>query len=281
MSALFALLASVLWGAADFAGGLASRRLPVVTVVVLSQALALVGIALVVAATGGGPVGAYLLYGVGCGVVGLVALGAFYRALAIAPMGLVAPIAATGVAVPVLVGVLGGEDLRPVHLAGIGLAVLGIVLASGPELRASESSLRVGLGLALAAAAGFGTVFVLIARGAEVALGMTLLAQRGTNVVVGALLLLALRRTAGAGRRPARDDLPLIGFIGLADVGANAAFGYASQVGLLSVTSVLSSLYPVVTALLARQLLHERLTRLQLAGVSAAFGGVLVLAGAG
>jgi drug/metabolite transporter (DMT)-like permease len=277
VSALFALLSSALWGAADFAGGVASRRLHVLTVTVVSQAVALVGVAVVVVATGGGPWGSYLWYGVACGVVGPVALAAFYRALAIAPMGLVAPIAAIGVAIPVLVGVVGGDDLQAAHLLGMGLAVVGIVLASGPELRAADRSVRRGLALALAAAVGFGTIFVLIAGGSEVDVGMTLLAQRVTNVAVGGLAWVVVR----PGPRLRRADLPLVCFVGLADVGANAAFGYASQAGLLSVTSVLASLYPVVTALLARQLLQERLTRLQMAGVTSALGGVLVLAGAG
>jgi drug/metabolite transporter (DMT)-like permease len=277
VSAIFALAASLLWGAADFAGGLASRRLPALTVMVLSQGVALAGVAVVVVATGGGPWGAYLLYGVACGVVGPVALAAFYRALAIAPMGLVAPIAAVGVAIPVLVGVASGDALQSAHLAGIGLAVVGIVLASGPELRASDGTVRHALALALVAAAGFGTVFVLIAGGSQVDVGMTLLVQRLTNVCLGVLALLVVRPDA----RPGRADLRLIAFVGIADVGANAAFGFASQAGLLSVTSVLASLYPVVTALLARQLLRERLTRVQVAGVTSALGGVLLLAGAG
>jgi drug/metabolite transporter (DMT)-like permease len=273
---LLALLASGLWGAADFAGGLVSRRLAALVVVVVSQAIALLGLAVVVVATGPGPWGSYLFNGVACGLVGSVALLAFYRALAIGPMGLVAPVASTGVALPVLAGLVAGESLDRIQAGGLVLTMTGVVLASGPELRAGDTGTRQGLLLALVAAVGFGTVYVLIARGSVVDVGMTLLLQRLTSLVVGAAALAALRIRV----RLDRPDLPALAFVGAADVGANAAFAVASRSGLLSVTSVLASLYPVVTALLARQILHERLLRLQLAGVTCAFGGVLVLAGA-
>ncbi|MDP9396942.1 MAG: DMT family transporter [Actinomycetota bacterium] len=280
MSALLALTSSGLWGTADFYGGLLSRRLRTLAVIVVSQAFALLGIAVVVlvgaVAAGAPPVGSYLWYGVGCGLIGPVALAAFYRALALGPMGLVAPIAATGVSVPVLVGLLGGERLLPAHVAGIAVAVTGIVLASGPELRGRQGG-GPGLLLAGVAALGFGCVFVLIAAGAETSVPMTLLTQRATNLVVGLAALFAVRQRLGL----QRGDLRLLAFVGLADMAANGTYGLASQAGLLTVSAVLASLYPVVTALLARQLLGERLRRVQLVGVGAALAGVLLLAGAG
>lgn len=280
MSALLALTSSGLWGAADFYGGLLSRRLRTLAVVVVSQAFALLAIAAVVLggalASGVPPVGSYLLYGVVCGLVGPAALAAFYRALALGPMGLVAPVASTGVAVPVLAGVVGGERLLPAHVAGIVVAIAGIVLASGPELRRGERA-GVGLLLAAAAAVGFGCVLVLIAAGSETSVPMTLLAQRATNLVVGVAALLVARQRLGL----QAGDLRLLAFVGLADMAANGTYGLASQGGLLTVSAVLASLYPVVTALLARQLLGERLRSIQLVGVGAALGGVCLLVSAG
>jgi drug/metabolite transporter (DMT)-like permease len=272
-----ALLASVLWGTADYQGGVLARRLPPVTVTFLSQGFALVAVAVVTVAAGGlRPPGRYLLWGVACGLVGSAALVAFYRALAVGTMGVVAPIASVGVAVPVLSGLLAGERPHPLQLVGIAVAVAGVVLAGGPELRTGEPGRGRALALALLAGAGFGSVYVLLAHGSASSVAMTLLAQRSTNLLAVGAALAALRRPPLA--RPAQ--LPPLAFVGVADVAANAAFGLASRGGPVSVVAVLASLYPVVTALLARWLLHERLRQVQLVGVAAAIGGAALIVAA-
>jgi drug/metabolite transporter (DMT)-like permease len=165
MSAAIALLASLLWGTADFLGGTASRRLPVATVLAVSQGVALLGLlplALVLGAFDE-PRG-YLLPGIAAGVCGLVALAAFYRALALGTMGVVAPIAALGVVVPIGAGLLDGESLSGLQVAGILAALGGVVLASGPELSGKAGAQP--LVLAAVAAVGFGAVLVLLARAA-------------------------------------------------------------------------------------------------------------------
>jgi len=277
MAVVLALAASALWGSADFGGGLLSRRLSPLAVVFLSQLVALFGIIGLLFATGHEPlVGNYLWYAAASGVVGPLALFALYRALSIGPMGLVAPIAATGVLIPVFVGMVQGERPSTVQFAGVALAVIGVVLASGPELGgAARGHRRLGLLLAAAAAVGFGALFALIARSAEGDLATALLVQRTINVMLGVLLVALVVRAAP---RPARKDLPLLVFVGLADVAANAAFALASRSGLVSVVAVLASLYPVVTVLLARQLLGERLRGVQRAGTVVALGGVVLLA---
>lgn len=282
MTALLALLASALWGGADYLGGSLSRRLPVLSVTLVGQAVALAAAAAVVGGLGAyAGLGDYLWWGVGCGVVGPVALTAFYTALATGTMGVVAPIAATGVVIPVGAGLLLGERPHPLQLVGICAAVVGVVLASrsaggsGAPTRVDRRSVL----LAVVAAAGFGAVLLLIARGSETSVGTTLVAQRGTNVALLAGVALVARLRGRLRLSPAAADLPAMALVGLGDAGANGLYGLASTRGLTSVVAVLASLYPVVTALLARQLLGERLGRGQAAGVATALAGVVLMAG--
>ncbi len=281
MAALLALLSSLLWGSADFVGGLVARRLPAFAVVAWAQACALVAAFVVCLAVGAfdAPIG-YVPWAIGAGLVGTVSLAAFYAALASGTMGVVAPIAASGVVVPVAIGLLQGESPSAVQLAGILAAVVGIILASGPEVRAVEGGGATGgvrsLVLAGVAAIGFGLVLWLIGEAAAYSVPMTLLTQRATSVVF-ALVVAALVRSLG-GVRP--RDLPVLAVVGIGDVAANGAFALAATLGLLSVVSVLGSLYPVATVLLARFVLHERLARVQQVGVSVALIGVILL-GAG
>lgn len=278
MAAVLALLSSALWGTADFLGGTASRRLDPLRVVLLSQAVALVGLVPLTVALGPDFSRRAVVAGVVAGLVGPAALFAFYRALAGGTMGVVAPIAALGVVVPVGAGLLDGEEPSAGQLVGIVLAVAGVVLASGPELRGEGGGGR-PLVLALVAAVGFGVVFVLLAEGGEDAgtarVVLVLLAMRSTSVVVLGGLLLA--RGGRAAVTVPRDELPVLAVIGAFDVGANGTFAVASQSDLVSVVAVLASLYPAVTALLAWRFQHEHLGRIQLAGVGAALLGVAFL----
>lgn len=278
MTALLSLLASLLWGGADFLGGTVSRRLATYTVIGVSQAFSLAMLVPVAVATGEFDAPrSYLGWGGAAGLVGLVALGAFYTGLADGTMGVVAPIAAIGVALPVVVGLAAGDSPSPGQLLGLAAAVLGVLLSSGPELRSAGRSARRPMLLAGVAAMGFGTVIVLVAHGSRSSVVMTLLTMRA--VTVGLLLALAGVRL----RRPsvARADLPVLAAIGAGDVAANACYAVASRTGLLSIVAVLASLYPAVTAVLAHQLLGERLSRVQTAGVVGALGGVALIAASG
>lgn len=284
MGAVLALLASVLWGAADFYGGTLSRRLPALTVVFVSQIAALVVFAVGGLVTGVlGASGPYLLWGAAAGIVGPAALFAFYRALATGRMGVVAPLAATGVAVPVLFGMSSGERPTAGQLAGMLAAVVGVILAAGPETRGGTAA---SIGLALASALGFGLVFVFLAEGSAVDAYTTIVVQRLVNVlavgivVLGVVLTATTRGAVGGPWRVLLAQLPLLTFIGVADAAANLAYGLASRQGMISITAVLASLYPVVTALLARRLHGERLRSVQVAGTATAMGGVLLLAAA-
>jgi len=279
MAVVLALLSSLCWGFADFFGGLYTRRLQAVIVVLVSQAIALLFIVPTAWAVGAfnDPSG-YLWWGIAAGVVGPTALVAFYVALSIGTMGVVSPIAATGIVVPVLWGVAQGDRPATVQIVGILLGFAGVVLAGGPDIKSDDAGVTAGharsIGLALVAAVGFGFAFVCLDGGGQYSVGMTIVVQRTTSVLLMVVPVLVITRLRGL---RGRDLLGLAG-VGIGDAAANGAFAWASTLGLLSITAVLGSLYPVATLLLARFLLHERLSRLQWYGVVLALGGIVLLA---
>jgi drug/metabolite transporter (DMT)-like permease len=269
---------SLFWGLADFGGGLQSRRFSVIAVLFVSQAVGLAGIAVIVALSGEpAPALADLWPAAAGGAGGLLALSAFYRALAIGTMSIVAPISATGAAVPVAVGIAGGDRPAALQLAGIVAAVVGVVLASReldephPEGHVPE---RTSIALALVAALGFGTFFVGMDAGADASVPWALLANRVASVTAVLLVVGAARvPLPGSPRRLA----PLV-LVGLLDAGANGLYAWGTTEGLVSVVAVLGSLYPVATVLLARLVLGERVRRVQEVGIVAALAGVVLIA---
>jgi drug/metabolite transporter (DMT)-like permease len=279
VAAVLALLSSLSWGLSDFLGGFQSRRVALLAVLVLSQALAWT--ILVVAVLAGAPTEhdtAATIWAASVGGLGLLALVAFYRALSIGTMSVVAPISATGVAIPVFVGLFNGERPGALQVIGIVLACVGVVLAGREAPSEDEAARRAGrtaIGLALLAAIGFGTFFAGIDRAEETGdVAWVLIVARTTDMV---LLL-----TACAVVRPALPRAPAtlaaIAAVGVFDLLANLLFVLAAGRGLLSVVGVLGSLYPAVTVVLARVVLHERLTPSQSAGVAITLAGVVALA---
>ncbi|MFJ4468698.1 EamA family transporter [Streptomyces sp. NPDC089424] len=283
MTALFALATSLLWGLADFGGGLLTRRTPALTVVVVSQSVAVAVLGAIVVATGAwSEAGPQLWFAVAAGLVGPVAMLSFYKALALGPMGVVSPLGSLGVAVPVGVGLVLGERPGLLQVAGIAVAVVGVVLAGGPQFGGAPVQRQAVL-LTLLAAFGFGAVMALIAEASTTLTGLflALFVQRVTNVAAGGTALyVSVRR--GAPALPADGfpwgSLPALAFVGLADVAANGTYSIAAQHGPVTVAAVLASLYPVVTALAARGFLSERLRAVQAAGAGLALAGTLLLA---
>ncbi len=283
MTALFALATSLLWGLADFGGGLLTRRTPALTVVVVSQSIAVVVLGALVVATGGwSEAGPQLWFAVAAGLVGPVAMLAFYKALALGPMGVVSPLGSIGVAVPVGVGLMLGERPGLLQFVGILVAVAGVCLAGGPQFRGAPVQ-RQAIALTLLAAFGFGAVMALIAGASTTLTGLflALFVQRVTNVAAGGLaLFVSVRR--GRPALPADGfpwrTLPALAFVGLADVAANGTYSIAAQHGPVTVAAVLASLYPVVTAVAARGVLRERLRAVQAAGAGLALVGTVLLA---
>ena len=209
------------------------------------------------------------------GVAGLSALGAFYKALSIGTMSIVAPISATGVALPVLVGLAGGDALQPIVALGLAVTVGGVLLASREEVKPEErrGPNRPAILLALGAAVGFGLYFVFADVAADGSI-LWLLAL-GRLVVLPGIAMIAYRR--GVALAPPRDQRPQLAAIGIVDLSATGLYGLATTHGALSIVAVIGSLYPVVTILLARGVLGERLSHTQGAGVVAALAGVAMV----
>ncbi len=279
MGAVLALAASALWGSGDFLGGTLSRSAHPVAVMRATQAMALVALLAIAALAGELGATGYLVWGVAGGLAGTVALGSFYAALAGGTMGVVAPIAATGAVVPVVAGLASGESPSVLQMVGIVVTVVGVILTSGPERGGDPAERRRNLRpllLAGVAGLGFGVTLVVVAEGAEHSVVMTLATMRAVNAVAcTAILGLVLRRAA----HPTRRDLPSLALIGATDAGANGAYAIATHTALVSVSAVLASLYPAVTALLAWRFHHEHLRPVQVVGVVATLGGVALMAG--
>lgn len=286
MTALFALATSLMYGLADFGGGLLTRRIPALTVVVASQTIAVIVLGVIVVATGGWTEwGPQLWFAVAAGLLGPVAMLAFYKALAIGPMSVVSPLASVGVVVPVAVGLFLGERPGVPQFAGLTVAIVGIVLAGGPELRGAPVQRQAVL-LTLLAAFGFGAVLALISEASSNLTGLflALFVQRVTNVAAGgAALFVSVKRGGialpeGTGLSLIWAALPALAFVGLADVAANGTYSIAAQNGPITLAAVLSSTYPVITALAARAVLKERLRGVQAAGAGLALVGTVLLA---
>lgn len=272
MAALLALLSSVMWGSADYVAGKLSRRRHVLVVLGGTQAVGLVAMLVIATVTGAwGDPRDYVGWAVLASVSGATGLALYYRALAIGTMGVVSPIAALGVVVPLTVGLAGGEQPTALQLVGILLALVGVVAASGPEVHGDAGWAPVLL--AGGSALFLGTALVAIAEGSETSVVMTMTVMRITTVSLMAVALLVLRR----GATVTRDEAPAFVAVGLMDVAANLAFGLASTLGMLSIVSVFGSLYPVATILLARSIDHERLRPVQQVGVVLALCGVAAI----
>jgi drug/metabolite transporter (DMT)-like permease len=272
---------SLCWGLADFFGGLQSRKRAMLAVLLVSQGVALLLLLpLALALAGEGPSAAAVGWAALGGCAGVVALGAFYRGLAIGTMSVVAPISATGAAVPVLVGLVEGERPGVLQVAGMVAALAGVILASRESEPAEDLGAdhrqagRAAVGLALVAAAGFGTFFVGVDRASATAeVPWVIVISRSCSLVL--VLIAALVARPQLPRDPV--SLGALAMVGVLDLGANGLFAIATTKGLLSVVAVLGSLYPAVTVVLARVILAERVSRLQEVGVALTLAGVVAI----
>lgn len=275
MTALLALLAALFLGVADFLGGALSRRVAQISVLVLSQLVATIAVVPRILAEPIGP-DALPAYGWGAvsGIGAAVGVAALYRALAIGTMGVVAPIAALSVLVPVGAGIVGGDTAGPLLITGMIAAVIGTVLASGPEVRGAGRGGVRPIVLALVAALGFGVNNLAVAWGSAHDVSATLLANVLATLLVYLIAVAALRVVPRAAGRN------LVGIIAIGVLGflANLCFAVASTSGMLSVVAVCASVFPAVTVVLGWWLLKERLARIQLIGIVLVLSGVAVVA---
>ena len=284
MAALLALFSAIVWGVADFTGGLASRRSTPLQTLVLTTPAGLVLIVPAALLLGGDPAGT-ALPGIGAALFGATGILLLYGALSIGPMGVVSPVAAViGAAIPVLVGLLRGDRPGTAAYVGMALAVVAIVTV-GLEPRSPTDDQRHqrvssrALLLAVGAGIGIGGFLAVISWAPHGSGLWSVVWARGTStVLIGVLGAVAASRS---GRSYLPADPPVRGravAAGVLDVGANAVYVLALQVGLLSVVSVLGSLYPAATVLLARFVLAERLRPMQKVGMVTAIAAAALLA---
>jgi drug/metabolite transporter (DMT)-like permease len=271
-SLVLALGASLAWGFADFFGPLVSRTLGSLRVLFWAQVGGLLAIAIAVAIRGQGPAGWAVLFAILASLGGMLGLFAYYRGMQEGAMSVVAPIAGISAIVPVIFGIASGDSPSTTQIAGIACALAGVGLAS---IEHHEGSPRVaaGVGLALLAAVGFGFYFPWMHAAGKVDFWWASLVFRAT-----ALLLLAgivAARHTPLKLRP--RDLVIAAAVGIGDTIGNVLFAASSKGGLVSLTSVLASLYPVVTVLLAASVLHERVARMQKAGIVLTLTGVVLI----
>ena len=279
MAIALALAAALVYGSSDFLGGLAGRRTSTIGVVVWSQGLGLLLLAVVVPLAGGHAQARDVAWGALCGVSGAAAIALLYRGLALGTMGIVSPISAVvGAGIPLIFGVaLRGERPTSLACAGIAAALLAVAFVCiGPDVRRVRG-LPPGLPEALLAGVAFGAYFITLAQTRAGAGMVPLLAARFTSVALLAAGALAFGGAASV--RIARPAVPLVLLCGTLDMSANVLYVLAAHRGMLSLVAVLTSLYPAATVGLAAIVLRERLGRLQWIGVALALGGALAIAG--
>lgn len=267
--------AASFYGAADFLGGLATRRAGIAAVVIPVQ---VIGIALGLAALPilhGTVSGSALLWGAAAGISGGCGIALLYHALAIGKMGVVSPITAVlAAALPVTLGLLRGEHASIARLTGIGIALVAVVLISlttEEDGRFEFSTL--GVKEAIASGVFLGGFFILIALAPRSGGLYPLIFARTSASVMLLLGAVALRQTLV----PSKPLWALILPAGVMDMGANVLYVIATRYGYVSIAAVVTSLYPASTVLLARVLLGERLRAWQTVGLLLALVGVALI----
>jgi len=269
----YALLASLAWGVGDFLGGLKSRVMPALLVMAASQPFGLAALAVAVAVRGTGPPGPEVAWAALAAVFGTLGLVAFYRGMAAGAMSVVVPLAAVAAAIPVIWGLAQGDRVSFLQELGF-VAALGGGLMTSLERRGDRARFASGTGWAVLALLGFGCYYIpLHASATHDWLWPSLIFRAVSVTLAWAALLLSRQRVRGV-----RSHLAALAAIGLLDTGGNTLFAAASSShGLLSVVSVLGSLYPAVTVLLARFVLRERVERGQDLSVLVTLVGVVLI----
>jgi len=280
---LLGLLTAASFGAGDFFGGLSAKRVSVIVVIAISHLIGLISVTVVALLVAEEFVAGDFLTGIVAGAAGGIGVALLYRGLARGPMAVVAPLTAiTAAAIPALWGVIANEESFSA-LAWIGIAIAGIaiVLTSLPSGRMGSASVGGQVVIeSLAAGTFFGVLFILFDATSEASAPWPVVGARLLTATLLLTWLLLQRRdqlTSLVG--PSSGNvLALIALTGLFDTGSNVLFLIATSVGDLTITAVLSSLYPISTVLLARFVLDERMSRIQLVGLVAALGATVLIA---
>lgn len=276
LAIVYGLAAALVWGAGDFSGGLAAKRTNVYVVVLLAHVIGWV-MMLALALLFGEPLPIAIdwLWGGLAGLGGMMGVLLFYTSLARTSMGVVAPIAAVSTTLlPTAIGIVQEGLPSLLTLAGFALAVVAIWFLAGAG--SMEGVTLRDLWLPALAGLGFAFFIIFIDRVQAGSVFWPLVAARTASVSALAIFLLARRQRIG--RMDRQAAVPIVGS-GVFDAGGNALLALATQAGRLDIASMLSSLYPASTVLLARVFLGERLTRMQMLGVGLALVALILIAG--
>jgi drug/metabolite transporter (DMT)-like permease len=267
-----ALGASLAWGVADFVGPLMSRSLGTLRVLLWAQVGGVAALVLALAVRAEAPHGWGVLYAIAAGCGGIAGLYAYYRGMQLGQMSVVAPIAGISAVIPVAVGFASGDSPSAAQVAGVACAIVGVGFAS-VEHQDGSRRIATGVGLALLAALGFGLYFPWMHAAGKVDFWWASFVFRTTALVLVAGAAAAVRPAL----RVSPQNLAIAAAVGIGDTVGNVLFAASSAHGLVSLTSVLASLYPIVTVLLAAAILKERVAGLQRAGVALTLAGVVLI----
>ena len=287
MAVVLAFCSSIGFGVADFIGGVQSRRLSVPVVLAVAQLAGLITIALILASSPAPlPPLDSIAFGFLSGAVLIFGMAAYYRGLSTGAMGIVAPIVATAVLVPLAAGLVIGDRPSPVQALGILLAIAGVIaIAYRPAAPSGPRRIALGAGMAALAALAIGAYYVLIARAAEDAstVWAVLFHRAGSVALLAAVVYPYLTRGALPSTERAWPRVRPLDAVAMITVGAlgitsTLVFAHATTLGLLSIVSVIAALFPVTTIVLAWLILGERIGAAQRAGAIAAIAGVAFIA---
>ena len=272
-----AMTACMGWGIADFIGGLKSRDIPTLMILIISNGVGLCLLGAILAGSAK-PVTSdpSLAWAVPAGIVGIGAMYLLYKSLSMGTMSILAPVSATGVILPVIWGIINGDQLTVLTMAGMAVAFAGTLLAvMEPTKENHRSRWTKGFGHALGAAVCIGFYFILMdkASGTD-PLWASMIMRSSTFAFLIPVILVARIPFALKARH-----LPVIVLMGMVDTMAAFAFAMAAQSGMLSIVALISSLYPAVTVLLSAVIIRERINRIQTTGVVLAIAGVVLISG--
>jgi len=263
------------WGIADFIGGLKSRSLPTLSILMISSLTGtfLLGIILL-SLNSPLPNDPLLLWAIPAGIIGVAAMFLLYRSLAIGTMSILAPISATGVILPVIWGIISGDTLSGLCSLGIAIAILGSLLAvmeNNPKK--NKRKLTKGVGLATGSAFFVGLYFITMDAACTHHPIWASMIMRSSTLIVLIPLLFFAKITIKIGK----VQFPPILLMGVMDTMAAFCFAVATSKGMLSQVAVISSLYPAVTIILSAVIMGERIQKIQFSGVVLAIAGITLI----
>ncbi|MCP4669782.1 MAG: DMT family transporter [Desulfobacula sp.] len=275
LSILLSIAACFGWGVADFIGGLKSRYLPTLSILFISTTIGVLLLSVIIILSGNPlPRDPSLFWAIPSGFIGLISMFLLYRGLAIGTMTILAPISATGVILPVIWGMLCGDDMSGLQLLGIGSAILGSLLAAmEKEKNLNKKHLTKGIGYAFSAAIFIGFYFIFMDKAAVHHPVWASMIMRLCTLFFLLPFLILSRLPMGVGR----SHLPIILIMGIIDTLAAFSFTIAVSKGMLSEVAVISCLYPAVTALLSSFIVKERIQKKQSLGIIFAIAGVVLI----